>query len=149
MTSTFSSRGLNLGEQLTPGRGPTRPQVGVIGLGRMGEAFALNLIAAGFHVTIFDRNPEKRQRIEELGAFAADGLKDFAGIDTVLTSLPNDEAVADVVLGAGGLADILDVASLHISTSTIDETVKQDTQLVSRQWISFNQRHHRRCCPCR
>jgi len=119
MTSNSFKRELNLGEQLSQGEGGRRPQVGVIGLGRMGEAFAMNLIASGFRVTVFDRNPEKRLRLEDLGACAVDDLSGFAGVDAVLTSLPNDEAVASTVLGTGGLADILGANSMHISMSTI------------------------------
>ena len=107
------------GEQPSQGGEGRRPRVGVIGLGRMGEAFAMNLIASGYRVTVFDRNPEKRLRLEDLGASAVDDLSGFADVDAVITSLPDDEAVENAVLGAGRLSDILGVYSMHISMSTI------------------------------
>ena len=41
------------------------------------------------------------------------------GLDAVITSLPNDEAVASVALGDGGLASVLGTAAVHVSMSTI------------------------------
>jgi 3-hydroxyisobutyrate dehydrogenase-like beta-hydroxyacid dehydrogenase len=37
----------------------------------------------------------------------------------VLTSLPDDEALAAVALGAGGLAAVLSAGAVHVSTSTV------------------------------
>jgi len=119
MTSTASNRTFDLSEEAASTDAKSLPKVGVVGLGRMGEAFALNLISSGFQVRVFDRNPEKRLHLESLGAVAVENLEGLAGIDAVITALPNDEAVASVALIKGGLADILDAASVHISMSTI------------------------------
>lgn len=97
-----------------------RPRrIGVIGLGRMGERFARNLIDSGFEVSVFDRRPELRDRLAEAGARAMTAVSDAAGLDAVITSLPNDEAVEQVALAADGLIATLKTAAAHISMSTV------------------------------
>src|SRR2546430_661834 len=49
-------------------------KIGFIGLGRMGAAMATNLVKAGHDVTVFNRNPEKRRALLELGAHEAGGV---------------------------------------------------------------------------
>ena len=61
-----------------------RRLVGVVGLGRMGEAFALNLV--------FDRDPTRVAVVGQAGAEAAAGLAGLAACDVVVTSLPDDDA---------------------------------------------------------
>jgi hypothetical protein len=46
-------------------------------------------------------------------------LADIAACDTVLTSLPDDNALAAVALGPEGLAGILAPHAVHVSTSTV------------------------------
>jgi 3-hydroxyisobutyrate dehydrogenase-like beta-hydroxyacid dehydrogenase len=93
--------------------------VGVIGLGHMGHAFALNLVEDGYQVIGFDRNPEHTKAARSAGVIAAARLTDLAGCDAVLTSLPDDEVVSAVVLAPGGLVDVLRPGAVHISMSTI------------------------------
>jgi 3-hydroxyisobutyrate dehydrogenase-like beta-hydroxyacid dehydrogenase len=100
-------------------------RVGVVGLGRMGEIFARNLLEAGFQVAVFDTRPERRARLAEAGARPLEDLSGAANLDAVITSLPNDEAVANVALGAGGLVDVLRTAAVHISMSTISSSLCQ------------------------
>ena len=52
-------------------------------------------------------------------------LADFALCDVVLTSLPDDEALAAVALGPEGLASILPPNAVHISTSTVSPTISR------------------------
>ena len=94
-------------------------RVGVIGLGHMGEAFAKNLIADGYQVTVYDRSPARMELLKSDGAKAAPGLEDLALCQMVLTSLPDDGALAQVALNAGGLVNVLTPGSIHISMSTI------------------------------
>jgi 3-hydroxyisobutyrate dehydrogenase-like beta-hydroxyacid dehydrogenase len=92
--------------------------VGVVGLGHMGDAFARNLLDDGRRVKAFDRNPARVQALSEAGAEGAAGLDDLADCDFVLTSLPDDETVADVALGPDGLAKVMQRDAVHISLST-------------------------------
>jgi 3-hydroxyisobutyrate dehydrogenase-like beta-hydroxyacid dehydrogenase len=97
----------------------TLRRVGVVGLGRMGEAFAMNLIDDGYEVTVYDISAERRALLSAAGARAANQLGDLAGCEAVLTSLPNDEVLSGVTSKADGLIANLARGAVHISTSTI------------------------------
>jgi 3-hydroxyisobutyrate dehydrogenase-like beta-hydroxyacid dehydrogenase len=103
----------------SPAADPQQGRVGVVGLGHMGEAFALNLLEDGRSVLAFDRDPARRATVREAGGEAADKLADLAVCDVILTSLPDDDALVSVVLDEGGLADVMRAGCVHISMSTV------------------------------
>ena len=76
-------------------------RVGVVGLGHMGHAFAVNLVEDAYQVFVYDRDPKRAAAL--IGASAAARLGDLAACDVVLTSLPDDDALAEVALGPEGL----------------------------------------------
>ncbi|MCB0227285.1 MAG: NAD(P)-binding domain-containing protein, partial [Anaerolineae bacterium] len=49
----------------------TQQKIGFIGLGRMGHPMALNLIRAGYPVTVYNRTKEKTAPLAEAGASVA------------------------------------------------------------------------------
>ena len=69
-------------------------RVGVVGLGHMGHAFAVNLVADGHQVFAYDRDPKRAATLT--GASADARLADLAACDVVVTSLPDDDARAAV-----------------------------------------------------
>jgi 6-phosphogluconate dehydrogenase-like protein len=87
--------------------------------------FAVNLIEDGYQVTVYDRNPERTTALRASGASAATRLGDLAACDVVLTSLPDDDALAAVALGPSGLVGILSPTAAHISTSTVSPTLSR------------------------
>src|SRR5882757_1249415 len=91
--------------------------VGVVGLGHMGHAFAVNLVEDGYQVLAYDRDPERAAALTAARPVA--GFHDLAACDVVLTSLPDDDALAAVALGGEGLAAFLSRHAVHISTSTV------------------------------
>ncbi|MGA7328168.1 MAG: NAD(P)-dependent oxidoreductase [Rhodomicrobium sp.] len=93
--------------------------IGVVGLGHMGNAFAMNLIADGYQVTVFDRDAKHTAPLVAVGAAGASGLGDFANCEAVLTSLPDDGALQDVTLSNAGLIHVLKPGAIHVSMSTI------------------------------
>jgi len=98
-------------------------RVGVVGLGHMGHAFAVNLIEDGHQVSVYDRDPKRTTVIA--GARAATRLADLADCDVVVTSPPDDDALASVAFGPGGLADVLAPGAVHISTSTVSSAISR------------------------
>jgi len=94
-------------------------RIGVIGLGHMGGDFAANLIADGYQVTVYDRNEKHIAPFVAKGAIGAAGIGDLAGCDAVLTSVPDDDALADVTAGDGGLVNVLAPGAIHVSMSTV------------------------------
>ncbi|MBV8399083.1 MAG: NAD(P)-dependent oxidoreductase [Acetobacteraceae bacterium] len=91
--------------------------VGVVGLGHMGHAFASNLIEDGYKTFVYDRDPQREATLT--GATVAAQLADLAACEVVLTSLPDDVALAATALAPNGLAGILAPGAVHISTSTV------------------------------
>jgi 3-hydroxyisobutyrate dehydrogenase-like beta-hydroxyacid dehydrogenase len=93
--------------------------VGVVGLGRMGEAFAKNLLAAGYRIVAYDRDLQRARPLQAEGARAAERLTDLAVCDLVISSLPDDAALETVALGPDALTGILSPGAVHVSMSTI------------------------------
>jgi 3-hydroxyisobutyrate dehydrogenase-like beta-hydroxyacid dehydrogenase len=103
--------------------------VGVLGLGHMGEAFALNLVADGHRVLVFDRDPTRVAALGRFGAEAASELAGLAACDVVVTSLPDDDAVTAVTLRVGGLLKIMRAGAVHVSMSTISPGLSRSLDL--------------------
>ena len=51
-------------------------KVGFIGLGRMGEGMAANLLKAGHEVTVYNRTPRKAEPLAAQGAKIADKVSE-------------------------------------------------------------------------
>jgi 3-hydroxyisobutyrate dehydrogenase-like beta-hydroxyacid dehydrogenase len=85
----------------------------------MGEAFAANLLAAGYHIIAYDRDQRRAQPLQAEGARGAEHLADLAACDLVISSLPDDAALQAVTLGSDGLIGILRPGAVHVSMSTI------------------------------
>jgi 3-hydroxyisobutyrate dehydrogenase-like beta-hydroxyacid dehydrogenase len=77
------------------------------------------LLRAGHEVTVYNRTRNKAQQLIEQGARMAATLADACHGDAVFTMLADDEAVADVVFGEGGLLQSLGADTIHVSMSTI------------------------------
>lgn len=94
--------------------------VGFIGLGLMGKPMARHLLTTGYPLTVFNRS---RPAIDELireGAQAAGSPREVAEqCDSVITMLPTDDDVKDVVSGPGGILQGASVGTLVIDMSTI------------------------------
>jgi len=98
-------------------------RVGVVGLGHMGSAFAANLVEDGYQVSVYDRDPTRAAAVT--GARAAARFADLAKCDVVMTSLPDDDALAAVEFGAGGLMSVLAPGAVHISMSTVSPGISR------------------------
>src|SRR5262245_46306131 len=90
----------------------------------MGSAMAAHVVKAGFELTVYDINPEATQKfVEQHGGAAAANLAELGkSADAVITMLPNDKVVRDVLLGANGMADALVRGSVVVDMSTSDPT---------------------------
>jgi 3-hydroxyisobutyrate dehydrogenase-like beta-hydroxyacid dehydrogenase len=98
--------------------------VGFVGLGRMGTAMAANLVAAGRSVVAHMRHPERLSELKALGITSTTNIADLFDCEFVVSMLPNDDSVREVVFGRNqsgldGLALGLVPGAIHISMSTI------------------------------
>ena len=100
-------------------------KIGFIGLGNMGSAMAVNLIRAGHEVTVYNRSRAKVDALAAEGARPADSVAEACGGDVVVSMLANDEAVAGIVFGDGGVVDSLAQGATHVSSSTISVALSE------------------------
>lgn len=72
--------------------------IGFIGLGVMGEPMAVNMLAAGARLTVWNRDPDKSRQLAERGAVIADDAASvFAASRIVILMLANERALDDVL----------------------------------------------------
>ncbi len=100
-------------------------KVGFIGLGRMGEAMAANLLHAGHEVTVYNRTRAKAEPLAAQGAKIADEAAGVCQGDAIITMLANDEAVSGVAFGDGGIIANLPAGAMHVSSSTISVALSE------------------------
>ena len=82
----------------------SKPRVGFIGLGIMGQSMAGHLLAAGHAMTIYNRSPEKTEALVALGAKAVGTPAQVANqSDIVITMVGYPRDVEEIWLGSGGL----------------------------------------------
>jgi 3-hydroxyisobutyrate dehydrogenase len=94
-------------------------RIGFIGVGKMGEPMARNLLAAGHAVRAFDVVPAALDAVAEAGAERAASAADaVARAEVAITMLPAGEQVREVYCGAGGVIEA--APALLIDCSTID-----------------------------
>ncbi|MDT7846747.1 2-hydroxy-3-oxopropionate reductase [Streptomyces justiciae] len=94
--------------------------VAFIGLGIMGGPMAANLVRAGYRVTGYNRSRAAVDRLVEAGGHAASSVAEaVADAHAVITMLPADAEVTEVVLGEGGVLEHARSGSLFIDMSTI------------------------------
>src|SRR6478672_3826618 len=98
--------------------------IGFVGIGHMGRPMAARLVGAGYALHIFDLKVEAtRDFARDQKAAVAPSLGALAAMtSTVITMLPDSQAVGAAVLGAGGLAEKLAAGSLVIDMSSCDPT---------------------------
>lgn len=95
-------------------------RVGFIGLGRMGNPMASNLLERGFEVIVFDIDPTAVEEMEKRGATAAKSPKELASmVRTILLSLPYPKTVEEVIAGEEGLLEGVREPSVIIDLSTV------------------------------
>ncbi|MCL4296936.1 MAG: NAD(P)-dependent oxidoreductase [Anaerolineae bacterium] len=101
-------------------------KIGFVGLGRMGSPMALNLVRAGYPVTVYNRTPEKTKPLAEAGAAVAGSLAELArDSEIVITMVSDSAALQDVVLGPDGLLDSLQPGAVLIDMSTVDPKISR------------------------
>ncbi len=95
-------------------------RIGFIGLGRMGQAMADNLITAGYSLSLYNRTPDKAADLVARGATLVPHPAETAEPGgMVITMLADDHAVENVTWGEQGFLARLGPRGIHLSMSTI------------------------------
>jgi len=98
--------------------GALQGSIGFVGLGQMGRPMAARIQQAGFPLRVWNRT--RKEAVEIGGATICDRPRDAAGgAEIVVSSLADDRAVEEVVLGADGVLAGLGAGAIHVGTSTI------------------------------
>ncbi|MCC6473388.1 MAG: NAD(P)-dependent oxidoreductase [Burkholderiales bacterium] len=94
-------------------------KIGFIGAGRMGQAMARRLVAAGYELAIFNRTPGKIAALLQSGALEAASLAAAARHgEAVFTMLADDAALDEIATAQGGLLESLPAGSIHVCSGT-------------------------------
>ncbi len=100
--------------------------VAFIGLGIMGQPMALNLVKAGYSVTVFNRTRSKAEPLERAGARVASSPAEAArDADFVMSIVSDTAAMEEVVLGKGGVLETIRSGAVLIDSSTISPTASR------------------------
>ena len=78
-------------------------KIGFIGMGIMGKPMALNLVKAGYDVTVSNRTMSKCTPLVEAGAKAGTYIEAAKSCDVIITMLPDAAQVREVILGEAGI----------------------------------------------
>ena len=95
-------------------------KIGFIGMGIMGKPMALNLLKAGYDVTVSNRNMAKCEPVVAAGAKPGSYIEVAESCDVVITMLPNGPQVKAVMLGEKGVAAHMKPGSTFIDMSSIN-----------------------------
>jgi 3-hydroxyisobutyrate dehydrogenase-like beta-hydroxyacid dehydrogenase len=103
----------------------SKPSIVFVGLGTMGLPMASNLVRAGFPVTGSDANRRAVDALVAAGGHDGNDTRDAASrADVVITMLPDDRAVNDVLAPPSGLLAVMKRGSLAIEMSTTAPSTK-------------------------
>jgi 3-hydroxyisobutyrate dehydrogenase-like beta-hydroxyacid dehydrogenase len=112
----------------------TQPTIGWIGAGRMGVPIAGFILKAGYPLVVYSRAAANRQKLTVLGAREATGVADCARqADIVFSSIPDDTALREVALGAGGVLANARPGTIYAETSTVSAEVSAEVASVARE----------------
>ena len=112
-------------------------KVGFIGLGRIGKPMAVNILKAGFDLSVYDLRAEPVKELAELGAKAAHSLKEVAEEGNVIElAVVDDAQVEQVSIGDDALIEGADAESIVVIHSTVrPETAKRVAKIAAAKGV--------------
>lgn len=112
------------------------PRIGFIGLGIMGHGMAVNLLAAGNPLTVWNRTPDKAVDLVCDTAVDPKGLGEVS--DIVFICVSDTPDVEEVVFGEAGVIHGMTRGGLIVDHSTISPTAtKRFSELASAHGVSW------------
>jgi 3-hydroxyisobutyrate dehydrogenase-like beta-hydroxyacid dehydrogenase len=99
---------------------PAATQVGVIGLGLMGRPMSMNLLKAGYRLTVWNRTASRADELVAAGAKLAQSPQEVAAnSDFLFTMVSDPPAIEEVLWGPRGAMQSLKRGSIYVDSSTI------------------------------
>jgi 3-hydroxyisobutyrate dehydrogenase-like beta-hydroxyacid dehydrogenase len=106
-------------KSIGPSQGEFMPEsVGFIGLGNLGRPMALNLLAAGFPLRVYNRSPEKTKELAEKGATVVRTPPEVATAGGIVISVVTDDRALQPIADEA-LLHALGPGGIHLSMSTV------------------------------
>ena len=107
-----------------------QPNVSLIGLGLMGRPMGMNLLKAGFPLTVWNRTPSRAEALVAAGArLVASPREAAAAADVLITIVSDPPALEEVLWGRDGKNDGafagLKRGALYIDSSTVSPSLAQ------------------------
>lgn len=114
-------------------------KIGFVGLGAMGKPMAVNILQAGYPLTVYDVVAAAKGELVSKGARpAADPQEVALNSDMVLISLPNSKIVADVVGGKQGLLSGSHRGQVFIDLSSVTPShTRSMAALAAEQGVDY------------
>ena len=102
-------------------------KVTFIGMGTMGAPMALNILKAGYEVTVHNRTREREMPVAEAGAARASTPREASeGADIIIICVSDTPDVEKIILGEDGVIRGAPTGSLVIDMSTISPTATKE-----------------------
>jgi 3-hydroxyisobutyrate dehydrogenase-like beta-hydroxyacid dehydrogenase len=99
-------------------------KLGLIGLGLMGKPIGMNLLKAGFPLTVWNRTASRADELVAAGAKLAQSPRELAANSEFVISIVGDPAALEEVLwGKHGAMQSLQSGSIYVDSSTVSPTL--------------------------
>jgi 2-hydroxy-3-oxopropionate reductase len=106
--------------------GKMAERIGFVGLGIMGKPMAINLLKAGYSLTVYDIVGDNMEEVVTEGATgASSSSKVAANSDKIITMLPDSADSEAAILGPNGVLEGASSGSIIIDMSSIAPLVSQ------------------------
>jgi 3-hydroxyisobutyrate dehydrogenase-like beta-hydroxyacid dehydrogenase len=97
-----------------------KPAIGLIGLGLMGRPMGMNLIKAGYSLTVWNRTASRADELVAAGATLAKSPKEVAAAcEFLITMVSDPPALEEILWGTGGAMQALKRGAIYVDSSTI------------------------------
>src|SRR5947208_5220993 len=99
---------------------PAAKHIGLIGLGLMGRPMGMNLIKAGYSLTVWNRTASRADELVAAGGKLAKSPEEVAAAsDFLLTIVSDPPALEEVLWGNCGALQSLKRGSIYVDSSTV------------------------------
>jgi 3-hydroxyisobutyrate dehydrogenase-like beta-hydroxyacid dehydrogenase len=111
---------------MTTDKQQSSARLGFIGMGAMGSRMAGRILAAGYDLTVYNRERERTRMLEQRGAKVAATPRELASrADIILSSVADDAAVENVMTGSDGALAAARLGTTFIEMSTISPAMSR------------------------
>ena len=107
--------------RMSGGGTDNKPSVGFLGMGIMGVPMSINLLKAGYSVTVWNRTPDKCAPAVQAGATQAGTASEVVKCcDVTFAMLADPVAAEAVALGPDGVVEAMCAGKGYVDVSTVD-----------------------------